>query len=513
MKQQTDLRMKQMQYIKSLVELYSDEKNLDALRAAAGEAQLIEMTKFRANLEKEKREREEKLKKEREEVEAKMREEHEAEIERRRKEFIAERERAEAELKKMEADAESRRQEAARTQAARIKEAHERQAQEADEAKNAAKKQQNKKLQERLAKKKQKLHGSGKFIEGEAKGAEEDTMELAVTVQDESRMTPRMTEATSLFNAVTEGSSSPALKGAVPAQLISSLTLIEKKLSQIESVVSALTTGSNGSVTMPVFEVADASDQQTQTFFHDRSEPPAGDALDVLSSENMDFQEESRIQFGKSLAALIGVRNLSIKIASSLPQTENKRTAFSQSYVYSHSTRTLFVHQSRVSSSGDFGLILVHALSHIKLFPEAQNRWNDQNPAFMSEFYTNLRILSQNLYKHSMSSGNTIGKSPVQQYPTPVLSRQPSRPHSLGAIGPSPSGLGLLRVSSTRASTIDEHNLSKTGSDTDTHRSEDLEGYFLSVSIEDRLKKYAKAGGLPSGFVDRYTEEKISKDL
>merc|ERR1711988_590107 len=334
----------------------------------------------------------------------------------------------------------------------------------------------------------------------------------AATVQDESRMTPRLTETTALLNAVTDGSS-PALKGAIPAQLVSSLTLIEKKLSQIESVVSALITGSNGSLTMPVFDVVDASDQQTQTFFHDRSEPPAGDALDVLSSENMDFQEESRIQFGKSLAALIGVRNLSIKIASSLPQTENKRTAFSQSYAYSHSARTLFVHQSRVSSSGDFGLILVHALSHIKLFPEAQNRWNDQNPAFMSEFYTNLRILSQNLYKHSMSSGNTIGKSPVQQYPTPVLSRQPSRPHSLGAIGPSPSGLGLLRVSSTRASTIDEHNLSKTGSDTDTHRSEDLEGYFLSVSIEDRLKKYAKAGGLPSGFVDRYTEEKISKDL
>merc|ERR1711916_414907 len=104
-----------------------------------------------------------------------------------------------------EADAESRRQEAARTQAARIKEAHERQAKEADEAKNAAKKQQNKKLQERLAKKKQKLYGSGKFIGGDVKGAEEDTMELAVTVQDESRMTPRLTETTALLNAVTDG--------------------------------------------------------------------------------------------------------------------------------------------------------------------------------------------------------------------------------------------------------------------------------------------------------------------
>ena len=72
MKQQTDLRMKQMQEIKSLVELYSDEKNLEALRAAAGESQLQEMTKFRENLEKEKKEREEKMRKEREEVDAKL---------------------------------------------------------------------------------------------------------------------------------------------------------------------------------------------------------------------------------------------------------------------------------------------------------------------------------------------------------------------------------------------------------------------------------------------------------
>merc|ERR1711998_658278 len=129
MKQQTDLRMKQMQEIKSLVELYSDEKNLEALRAAAGESQLQEMTKFRENLEKEKKEREEKMRKEREEVDAKMREEHEAEIERRRQEFIAEKERAEAEMKKMEADAEPRKQEAAKIQATKIKEAHEKQAQ------------------------------------------------------------------------------------------------------------------------------------------------------------------------------------------------------------------------------------------------------------------------------------------------------------------------------------------------------------------------------------------------
>jgi hypothetical protein len=74
MKQQTDLRMKQMQEIKSLVELYSDEKNLEALRAAAGESQLQEMTKFRENLEKEKKEREVKMRKEREDLRKEVKE-------------------------------------------------------------------------------------------------------------------------------------------------------------------------------------------------------------------------------------------------------------------------------------------------------------------------------------------------------------------------------------------------------------------------------------------------------
>ena len=200
-----------------------------------------------------------------------------------------------------------------------------------------------------------------------------------------------------------------------------------------------------------------------------------------------------------------------VQIASSLPQSESKLTAFSQSYAYSHNTTTLFVHRSRVSSSGDFGLILVHALSHIKLFPEAQDRWNDQDPAFISEFYTNLRVLSQDLYRHSMSSGNAIGKSSTQQSPTSVLSRQSSRRQSLGAIGPSSSGLGLSRAPSFRAPRIDERNLSRAGSDIDTPRSEDVDNYFLPVSIEDRLKKYAKAGGLPSDFVDRYAKDKVAK--
>jgi len=310
-----------------------------------------------------------------------------------------------------------------------------------------------------------------------------------------------------IFDAIATESAIDA-RGAVPIQLSSSLSLIEKKLSQIESVVSALTSGSV--IAPPPMVGTNQSTQRVEELFHDENEPTAGEASDIVPKENVDFQEESRIQFGNTLATLVGVRNLSIRVATSLPQNTNKNTAFSQSYAYSHSTRTLFVHQSRISSSGDFGLILIHALSHMKLFPEAQDRWSDQNPAFISEFYTNLRILSQDLYKRSMSLGDAGGKSSLQRSPS-TLSRQASKRQFLGALGSSVSGLGLGRAPSLRTPATDELDSSKIASDAESQRSDDFDDYFQSVSIEDRLKKYVKAGGLPSDFVDRYAKDKSSK--
>jgi hypothetical protein len=64
---------------------------------------------------------------------------------------------------------------------------------------------------------------------------------------------------------------------------------------------------------------------------------------------------------------MIGLKTLSIKAAKSLPRPTTSGNAFSHSYYYSAGDNTLLVHTNRLSSSGDFGLIVIHALSHIKV--------------------------------------------------------------------------------------------------------------------------------------------------
>lgn len=46
---------------------------------------------------------------------------------------------------------------------------------------------------------------------------------------------------------------------------------------------------------------------------------------------------------------------------------ECSNNAFCNSYLYDRDSNSLLVHKDRLSSSGDFGLIVVHALSHIKV--------------------------------------------------------------------------------------------------------------------------------------------------
>ena len=86
------------------------------------------------------------------------------------------------------------------------------------------------------------------------------------------------------------------------------------------------------------------------------------------------------MDFGYQLISLLGMKGLSIKIATSLPDCNNTKIAFRNSYRYQHSEKCLYVHSSRISSSGDFGLILLHALSHIKVKVYIANLlYNKQN--------------------------------------------------------------------------------------------------------------------------------------
>lgn len=91
-----------------------------------------------------------------------------------------------------------------------------------------------------------------------------------------------------------------------------------------------------------------------------------------------------------------------IQIAKSLPDAQTNATAFRCSYFYDHSRRTIFIRQSRLANIGEFMLVMVHALAHIKS-AVADDRanitaWNDADPAFLTEFYGLLEVCTEEMF-------------------------------------------------------------------------------------------------------------------
>ena len=83
--------------------------------------------------------------------------------------------------------------------------------------------------------------------------------------------------------------------------------------------------------------------------------------------------------------------------------------AFSNSYHFDADRSELLVHRTRIPKAGDFGLVMIHALSHIKV--DKDNLSNDGDPRFVAEFYNNLKILSQDLFKRSAAAVVTVTTS------------------------------------------------------------------------------------------------------
>jgi hypothetical protein len=100
---------------------------------------------------------------------------------------------------------------------------------------------------------------------------------------------------------------------------------------------------------------------------------------------------------------------------------------------------------------------------------------NDMDPAFMTEFYMNLRILSQDLYKRSSNT-------------------------STSAATPAPA----TDTSKRRSGIVGTHYPSLHGKHSGTNITSD---YFASQNLHDRLKMYQQVGGVPSEFLERYLKD------
>ena len=93
-------------------------------------------------------------------------------------------------------------------------------------------------------------------------------------------------------------------------------------------------------------------------------------------------------------------------MAEELPPSSVINNAFSNSYHFDAERSELLVHRTRIPKAGDFGLVMIHALSHIKV--DKDNLSNDGDPRFVAEFYNNLKILSQDLFKRSAAAVVTV---------------------------------------------------------------------------------------------------------
>ena len=426
---QVALRQQQLEEISTAISLYSDAESIVKLHSMSSKSRVEEIAEYRAALEKERREREDRIHREREEREQAIRAEHNKALEKMK---------ADLELKKKqdEKDLELTRQQ--------LEDDHVEKTQLINEKRKTMIKTkfEQAEIEKKEALERLRLTQKSKMLA--RRNAQRNRRAGVLDVSGK-----QLAELSSNVEAKNESNASlsSAVEKGTPT-VVTSMQNIEQKLNHIERVISAL-----DAVNKNVQHA-----RPTNLIYEDRGNPPQGDELVKMADDNLSVQENARIQFGRRLAEMVGVQHLEIAAALSLPPSLLSNNSFKNSYHYDVPSNTLFIHNARLSSSGDFGLVVIHALSHIKVNPADLS--NDSDPNFMSEFYTNLRILSQDLYKHSQSK------------------KSETRAHSN-------FNLSLLRIGES--------------ADSEQRQVDD---------IHDRIRLYAKEGCIPREYFDRYVKEK-----
>jgi hypothetical protein len=111
---------------------------------------------------------------------------------------------------------------------------------------------------------------------------------------------------------------------------------------------------------------------------------------------------------------------------------------------------------------------------------------NDADPKFLAEFYKNLKILSQDLYKKSVvastNASAAVGSPPGKAAPKLGKFKQPSF-----------SGKDRELQSSMQAAAAESAGAAGYSAD-----------HFSPESLQERMRMYAQQGAIPQEFLDRY---------
>ena len=153
-------------------------------------------------------------------------------------------------------------------------------------------------------------------------------------------------------------------------------TPLFNQLSEIEAIVKLQTTAAT-SATQTTSPYIDLRDAQWVC---------SGDlvAVDIEKLRPTSFVV---YRFGVFVSNLLQARNnmpeVTILVASNLPPNNYTRNCFRNSFHYEHATKILFIREERMETVGEFVLVVIHCLSHVKV----DDLTNDYNPDFLREFY------------------------------------------------------------------------------------------------------------------------------
>lgn len=113
----------------------------------------------------------------------------------------------------------------------------------------------------------------------------------------------------------------------------------------------------------------------------------------------------------RMLHQAIGTPEVSLLLASNLPKNNYDRNAFRNSVHFEHARKILFVRRERMDSIGEFVVVILHSLAHIK----SGDMTDDSNTLFMREFYKGLRVVCQDMFfsraRNTPTTQNLIGSS------------------------------------------------------------------------------------------------------
>jgi len=388
---QMNLRQQQLQEMATILALYTDSDSLNRLQSSTGKTQEEELNAYKEKIEAEKKQREQELLRERNDTEQQMRlklqedlqkiqsnmeeeqKKAEVEIERKKRELARQRE-------EMEKKSQNEMGEIDKAEKERILQTFEKERVAALDALEQVRKAQKAKLNERLNKRKNTLAAVAPFTQPDV------VVESSTAVQSVQNLNSKMA---ALTNPKTVSDISASVPAETSAAFVQSVRLIEAKLERIEKVI--LTLEKNGIkaipqdppppaaeipkpvVVEPVAPTPHAAPMSVPipapmpVLYHDKDDPAPGDSIEFIPESELPMQDTARLEFGKKLAVMLGLKTLTFRAAASLPPSTASNNAFANSYLYNPSDQTLVVHANRLHSSGDFGLIVVHALSHIKV--------------------------------------------------------------------------------------------------------------------------------------------------